>query len=75
MKLLAAADEEAAAGLLRTVLASAPGRAEVSWLTGRQRWAVDVALAARLELELWGAVFLRGEVGPFTPYLPSGAYL
>ena len=22
-----------------------------------------------------GAVFLRGDVGPFTPYLPSGAYL
>ena len=49
--------------------------AEVSWLTGLQRWAVDVAVEARLELDLWGAVFVRGDVGPFTPYLPSGAYL
>jgi GNAT superfamily N-acetyltransferase len=75
VKLLAAADEEAASALLRTVLARAPGRAEVSWLTGAQRWAVDVALEARLALDVWGAVFLRGEVGPFSPYLPSGAYL
>jgi hypothetical protein len=48
---------------------------EVSWLTGAQRWAVDVAVDARLELGLWGAVFVRGDVGPFAPYLPSGAYL
>jgi GNAT superfamily N-acetyltransferase len=75
VKLLAAADEAAAAALLRTLLARAPGKAEVSWLTGAQRWAVDVVVEARLELELWGAVFLRGEVGPFAPYLPSGAYL
>jgi GNAT superfamily N-acetyltransferase len=75
LKLLAAVDEEAASALLRTVLARAPGPAEVSWLTGAQRWAVDVALEARLELDVWGAVFLRGDVGPFAPYLPNGAYL
>ena len=75
VKLLAAADEDAARRLLRTALARAGGRAEVSWLTGLQRWAVDVAVEARLELDVWGAVFVRGDVGPFTPYLPSGAYL
>jgi GNAT superfamily N-acetyltransferase len=74
---LAAFDEEAAAALLRTVLARAPagGKAEVDWLTGSQQWAIDVAVAARLELRVAGAVFLRGDVGPFRPYLPGGAYL
>jgi len=75
IKVLAAADEAAARALLRTALARASGNVEVSWLTGAQRWAVDVAVDARLELGLWGAVFVRGDVGPFAPYLPSGAYL
>jgi len=75
VKLVAAADEEAAASLLRTALARCGGHAEVSWLTGAQRWAVDVVLEARMELSVWGAVFLRGETGTFSPYLPSGAYL
>ena len=43
--------------------------------TGAQRWAVDVVLEARMELAVRGAVFLRGDTGPFAPYLPSGAYL
>jgi hypothetical protein len=31
---------------------------------------------AGLELEVgWGAVLIAGDVGPFHPYLPSGAYL
>ncbi len=32
-------------------------------------------LDAGLVLKPGGAVFVRGDVGPFTPYLPSGAYL
>jgi hypothetical protein len=33
-------------------------------------------MAAGLELRAGGgAIFLDGEVGPFRPYLPSGAYL
>jgi len=32
-------------------------------------------VAARLELRPSGAVLLRGDVGPFRPYLPGGAYL
>jgi GNAT superfamily N-acetyltransferase len=77
VKLLAAADEEAAAALLRTVLARIPadGAADVEWITARQQWAVGVALATGLDLRPQSAVFLRGEVGPFTPYLPGGAYL
>ena len=77
VKTIAAFDDEAAAALLRTVLARMPegGSAEVDWITGSQQWAIDVAVAARLELRPGGAVCLRGEVGAFRPYLPGGAYL
>jgi GNAT superfamily N-acetyltransferase len=77
VKTIAAFDDEAAAALLRTVLARVPegANADVSWLTTAQQWAIDVAVAARLELRPGGAVFLRGEVGTFRPYLPGGAYL
>jgi GNAT superfamily N-acetyltransferase len=77
VKTIAAFDDEAAAALLRSVLARVPpgGRAEVEWIGGAQQWAIDVAIAARLELSLGGAVALRGEVGSFRPYLPGGAYL
>jgi GNAT superfamily N-acetyltransferase len=77
LKLLAAADEDAAAALLRTVLARTPDgvEAEIEWLTAAQQWATDVAVAARLELRTDGGVFLRGETGSFRPYLPGGAYL
>ena len=44
---------------------------EVGWMTERQQWAIDVAVDAGLELRLGGAVFLRGDVGPFQPYLPA----
>jgi GNAT superfamily N-acetyltransferase len=77
VKTIAAFDDEAAAALLRTVLARMPEgkEADVSWLTGAQQWAIDVAVAARLELRLGGAVCLRGDVGAFRPYIPGGAYL
>jgi GNAT superfamily N-acetyltransferase len=74
---IAAFDDDAAAALLLTVLAHAPADdgVEVAWLTGAQQWAIDVVVAAGLELRAGGAVFLRGDVGPFHPYLPGGAYL
>ena len=76
VRLLAATDDAAAADLLRTVLATARDRAMVEWLTARQSWAVPVCLDAGLRLRLdGGAVFVAGDVGPFRPYLPSGAYL
>jgi hypothetical protein len=75
LKMLAALDEEAAAALLRTVLARASGAAEVAWMTATQQWAIDVVVAAGLELKPGGAVCLRGDVGPFRSYLPGGAYL
>ena len=77
IRLLAAHDEEAAATLLRACLAGAGGReAAVEWITSAQDWAVAPCVEAGLELRMdLGAVFLAGEVGPFAPYLPSGAYL
>jgi GNAT superfamily N-acetyltransferase len=79
VRLLAAFDEAGARELLRALLARA-GRAGhlalVEWITSAQGWAVDVCIEAGLTLETGaGAVFLGGEVGPFRPYLPSGAYL
>jgi hypothetical protein len=77
VRLLAAYDEDAAATLLRACLAGPGGRrAAVEWITAAQDWAIGPCLDAGLDLRFdVGAVFLAGDVGPFAPYLPSGAYL
>ena len=77
VRLLAAFDEDAAATLLRGCLAAADGKqASVRWITSAQDWAVAPCVQGGLELSsAGGAVFLAGDVGPFAPYLPSGAYL
>jgi GNAT superfamily N-acetyltransferase len=77
VRLLAARDAPAAATLLTACLAAAGAReASVEWITSAQGWAVAPCLAAGLDLRFdVGAVFLGGDVGPFSPYLPSGAYL
>ncbi len=77
VRLLAAFDDDAAVDLLHAALASAPPGEEfsVDWLTAEQGWAIGPALDAGLALSVNGAVFVRGDVGPFRPYLPSGAYL
>jgi ribosomal protein S18 acetylase RimI-like enzyme len=76
-RLLAARDDDAARDLLRAVLARAQGsEAVIEWLSERQCWALDVCLDAGLELSAdGGTVFADGEIGPFRPYLPSGAFL
>ena len=77
VRLLAARDDDGAAALLRACLAHA-GRheASVEWITSAQGWAIAPCLEAGLQLRFdVGAVFLAGDVGPFAPYLPSGAYL
>ena len=65
--------------MLRGALARVAERGEsahVEFLTVRQQWAIDVCVEARLDLQAdCGCVFTGGDVGPFTPYLPSGAYL
>jgi hypothetical protein len=75
MRILAAFDDDGARDLLRAVLARSP-EIMVLWITAAQQWAVDVCLEAGLELSTGiGAVFVDGDVGPFRPYLPSGAFL
>jgi GNAT superfamily N-acetyltransferase len=75
--LVAAANEAIARDLLWSALAaSEPGSSvHVDFLTAGQDWAIEVCLEARLALSPEGPVFVRGEVGPMTPYVPSGAYL
>ena len=77
VRLLAALDDDAAVDLLRAALAAAPRGEEIAveWLTARQDWAIGPVLDAGLTLRSNGAVFVRGDIGPFRPYLPSGAYL
>jgi GNAT superfamily N-acetyltransferase len=77
VKLLAALDEEAASDLLRACLVDAPAGETISvdFLTADQDWAVAVVLEAGLALSAYGPVFVAGDPGPLTPYLPSGAYL
>jgi GNAT superfamily N-acetyltransferase len=76
VRILAAFDEDAAVTLLRAALAAGDREAAVEWITSAQGWAIAPCLDAGLELRSdMGAVFLAGDVGPFSPYLPSGAYL
>jgi len=73
--LLAATGSEVAADLLRACLASGAARVGVYYVTHAQPWAIDVILDAGLSVEPQGPVFVRGDVGPMSPYLPSGAFL
>ena len=79
VRLLAALDEAAARAVLRAALARAAAAGDealVEWITTGQNWAVGTCLDAGLELRTTcGPVFTGGDVGPFRPYLPSGAYL
>jgi GNAT superfamily N-acetyltransferase len=79
LRLLAAFDAQGAADVLRGALAriaEVGENATVEWITSRQGWAVPVCLEAGLRFSTnAGPVFTGGDVGPFRPYLPSGAYL
>jgi hypothetical protein len=71
--MLAARDEAAATALLWYGLWQNQREAQVDigWVGGRQRWALDVCVAARLSFTTYGAIALRGNVGPLHPYIPS----
>lgn len=76
LRLLAAYDAATASQLLRAVLARASGPVVIDWLTSAQQWAIGVCVEAGLALKAGtGGVFVAGDVGPFAPYLPSGAFL
>lgn len=72
---LVAADEHAARTLLYAGLRDRAGaRVHVRWLTAAQQWAIDIALAAGLELKADGALCVRGEPGTLYPFVPSGPF-
>ncbi|HEV8045020.1 MAG TPA: hypothetical protein VGP38_07565 [Rubrobacter sp.] len=74
--IVAATTPEVAADLLWFCLAQSPGETvEVRWITGAQNWAVPVVLRAGLSLSPAGPICVRGDLGPLTPYLPSGPFL
>ena len=74
LALLAASNRTAATRLLWTVLADGPARAVVPHVTAANEWAVDVAMAARLEVHTRGYLALRG-MAPPAPYVHHGALL
>ena len=74
--LLAATSKRLAARLLTEALSRVPDdeQATVQTVTGEQDWAVDVCLAAGLEIAPRGFLALRG-MRPPAPYLPASAFL
>lgn len=74
LALLAASDRRTASRLLWAVLADTTGETLVPHLTAANEWAVDVGLAARLDLHQEGYLGLRG-MKPPAPYVHNGALL
>ena len=74
--LLAAREEAAARAILWAALEAAGDceRAQLRWITGAQRWAIDVAVRAGLGLRAYGALCVRGRPGPLAPFIPSGPF-
>ncbi len=74
--LLAATNRRTATDLLWESLASSSpdSPCTVVHLTAAQEWAVDVGIAARMELHTRGYLALRG-MRPPSPYIPSGHFL
>ncbi len=72
--LLAADNRLTASRLLWTVLADGPAEATVPHVTAANEWALDVGLAARLDLHTAGYLALR-QMAPPDPYLHNGALL
>ncbi|MEU0393676.1 GNAT family N-acetyltransferase [Streptomyces sp. NPDC006208] len=72
--LLAAAHPETAQKLLWEALASSQGTTLVNCITTPNEWAIDVGLAARLDIGQEGYIAVRGMPVP-APYLASGHFL
>ncbi|WP_345043410.1 GNAT family N-acetyltransferase [Streptomyces sannanensis] len=72
--LLAAAHPETAQKLLWEALAVSQGRTLVNCITTPNEWAIDVGLAARLDIGQEGYIAVRGMPVP-APYLASGHLL
>jgi len=74
LQLLAASNRRTAQRLLWAVLADIDGRALVPHVTAANHWAIDVGMAARLQLNQAGYLALRG-MKPPSPYVHNGALL
>ena len=74
LALLAASNRRTATRLLWAVLAEGSETAHVGHLTGANQWALDVGVAARLELHQEGYLALSG-MKPPAPYVHNGALL
>jgi hypothetical protein len=72
--LLAATDKQTAQALLWEALAASSGETLVNCITTVNHWAIDVGLAARLDLGQEGYLAVRGLREP-APYLASGHFL
>ncbi|CAN5490200.1 hypothetical protein BH11ACT8_BH11ACT8_11630 [soil metagenome] len=72
--LLAASNRLTAGRLLWAALADGPENAIVGHVTAANEWALDVGLAARLEVHTMGYLALRG-MAPPAPYIHHGALL
>jgi len=72
--LLAADNRRTATRLLWAALADLPGPVVVPHLTAANQWALDVGIAARLDLGQAGYLALRG-LRPPAPYVHHGALL
>jgi hypothetical protein len=72
---LAAVDDAAARSLLAATLAGGADdqHVEVGWLSAGQQWAMDIVVAAGLELRPSGAIMVRGLPEPPRPYIANGA--
>jgi GNAT superfamily N-acetyltransferase len=74
LQLLAATNRTTATRLLWAAVADGPEEQTISHVTAANEWAVDVGMAARLELHSEGYLALRG-MSPPSPYVHSGALL
>ena len=72
--LLAATNRRTATRLLWEALASTEGATEIGHVTTANEWAVDVGMAARLDLHQEGYLALRN-MKPPAPYLHNGVFL
>lgn len=72
--LLAATNRRTATRLLWAALADGGEEQTVSHITAANEWAIDVGMAARLELHQEGYLALRG-MDPPSPYVHNGALL
>ncbi|MBM7506806.1 GNAT superfamily N-acetyltransferase [Nocardioides salarius] len=72
--LLAATNRRTAGRLLWSALADGPEQTEVAHVTAANEWALDIGLAARLEVWTVGYLALRA-MRPPSPYLHHGSLL